>query len=100
MAGAVDELLAAARLGDDGARRAVDLLAGDVGPHGLEYGLLGGPHDLEHLALLGDGRAHVNGAGRVGAVAIVEAAEVEHDHVAFLDRPLACLVMRVRAGGP
>ena len=39
----------------------------------------------------------MDGAGGVRAVAVLDAAEVEDDHVAFLDRPLAHLVMRVGA---
>src|ERR1700742_5392523 len=67
VAGAVDEVLAVAGVGDDLAGRAVDLLAGHAGAHGLEAGLLGPADDLEDLALLGGGLADMHRAGRVRA---------------------------------
>ena len=67
------------------------------GPHRLEAGLLGRAHDVVDLALLVGRLADVDGAGGVGAVAVLEAAEVEHDHVAVLDHPVARLVVRVGA---
>jgi hypothetical protein len=53
-----------------------------------------------HLALLVGRLADVHGAGRVRAVAVLDAAEVEHDHVAVLDHALAHLVVGVGAVGP
>ena len=97
MADAVDEVLAVAGVGDHLARGAVDLLAGDARAHGLEAGLLRAADDLVDLALLVGRLADVDGAGGVGAVAVLEAAEVEHDHVALLDDPVAHLVVRVGA---
>src|SRR4051794_25239659 len=52
VADAMDEVLAIAGVRDDLARRAVDLLAGHAGAHGLEARLLRAADDLEHLALL------------------------------------------------
>src|SRR4051812_3128906 len=70
VADAVDEVLAVAGVGDDLARRAVDVLAGHAGADGLEPGLLRAADDLEHLALLGGGlAADVHRARRVRAVA-------------------------------
>ena len=43
--------------------------------------------------------SYVHGAGDVRAVAVLDAAEVHHDHVPVLDHPLADLVMRVGAVG-
>ena len=99
VADAVDEVLAVAGVGDHLARGAVDLLAGDARADRLEAGLLGAADDLVHLALLVGRLADVHGAGRVGAVAVLDAAEVQHDHVAVLDHPLADLVVRVGAVG-
>ena len=101
VADAVDEVLAVAGVGDHLARGAVDLLARDPRPHRLEGGLLGLADDVVDLsAPRSVGASDVHGAGRVGPVAVLEAAEVEHDHVALLDRALAHLVMRVGAVGP
>jgi hypothetical protein len=50
-----------------------------------------------HLALLVRRLADVDGPRRVRAVAVPEAAEVEHDHVAVLDLALAELVVRAGA---
>ena len=70
------------------------------GRHRLEARLLRAADDLVHLALLVGGLADVDRAARVGAVAVLEAAEVEDDHVALLDRPVARLVVRVGAVRP
>ena len=95
--GSVDEVLAVTGVGDHLARRAVDLLALDARPHRLEAGLLRAPHELVDLALLVGRLADVDGAGRVRAVAVLDAAEVEDDHVAFLDHTLVELVVGVGA---
>src|SRR5262249_54834248 len=92
VADAVDEALAVAGGGDPLPGRPVDLLARHTRAHGLEARLLGAPDDLEHLTLLLGGLAHVDGARGVGAVAVLEPAEVQDDHVAVLDRALARLV--------
>ena len=52
------------------------------------------------LAFLVGGFSHVDGARGVGAVAVLQAAEVEDDHVAVLDRAVAGLVVRVGAVRP
>ena len=97
VADAVDEVLAVAGVGDHlRAARSISWQA-TPGPDGLEAGLLGCADDLVDLALLVGRLADVDRAGRVRAVAVLEAAEVEHDHVAVLDRPLAGLVVRVGA---
>ena len=93
----VDELLAVPRVGDDAPRGPVDLLALDARPHGLEARLLRSPDDLVDLAFVVGRLADVDGAGRVRAVAVLDPAEVEHDHVAFLDHALAELVVGVGA---
>ena len=62
-------------------------------------GLLRLPDDLVDLALLVGRLADVDRARGVRAVAVLEAAEVEDDHVAVLDHPLAGLVVRVGAVG-
>jgi hypothetical protein len=49
-------------------------------------GLLRAAHDLEYVALLVGRLADVHRAGRVGPVAVLDAAEVHDDHVAALDR--------------
>ena len=46
-------------------------------------GLLGRAHHVVDALLLGAGLADVDGTGGVGAVAVLEAAEVEDDHVAL-----------------
>src|SRR3954452_325913 len=94
---AMDEAVAVAGVGDHPARGAVDLLAGHAGAHRLVARLLRAPHHLEDLALLRGRLADVDRARRVGAVAVLEPAEVEHDHVTRLDPPVARLVMRVGA---
>ena len=99
VADAVDEVLPVAGLGDHGACGAIDLLALDARADRLEPRLLRSPHDLVHLAFLVGGLADMNRAGRVRSVAVLEAAEVEHHHVAVLDDPVAHLVVRVRAVG-
>ena len=53
-----------------------------------------------HLAFLVRRLAHMDGARSIRAVAVLEAAEVEHDHVAVLDRAVAGLVVRVGAVRP
>ena len=53
-----------------------------------------------YFAFLGRGLAHVDGPGCVGAVAVLQPAEIEHDHVALPNRAVAGLVMRVRAVRP
>src|SRR6185436_2689417 len=88
---------AVAGVGDHLARGAVDLLAGYAGPHGLEAGLLGAPDDLVHLALLVGRLADVHAARGVRAVAVLQPAEVEDDHVAVLDPAVTRLVVRVGA---
>ena len=98
--GAVDEAVAVAGLGDDGTRRSVDLLARHAGADGLESGLLRVPDELVDGALLVGRLAHVDCPRRVGAVPVLQPAEVEHDHVALLDHARAGLVMRVRAVRP
>ena len=60
----------------------VDLLARDTRPDRLERGLLGRADDLVDLALLVRRLADVHRAGGVGAVAVLEAAEVEDHRVA------------------
>src|SRR4051794_10420032 len=75
MPDAVDEVLAVAGVGDHLASGAVDPLAGDPGADGLEAGLLGLAHDLVDRALLVGRLADVDGASRVGAIAVLEAAE-------------------------
>ena len=54
-------------------------------------------HDLVHLADLRGRLADADRAGGVGAVAVHQPAEVEHDRVADLDDPVARLVVRVGA---
>ena len=98
--GPVDEPLAVARIGDHPAGGAVDLLARDPGPHGLEAGLLGALDDLVHVALLVGRLAHVHRARRVRAVTVHDPAEVEDDHVALLDHARSELVVRVGAVRP
>ena len=66
-------------------------------PDRLEARLLRAADDLVHLALLVGGLADMDRAARVGAVAVLEPTEVEDDHVALLDRPIARLVVRVGA---
>ena len=97
VAGAVDELLAVPRVGDHLPGGPVDLLARDARPDRLDARLLGLPHDLVHLADLGGRLADADGAAGVRAVAVHQAAEVEDDRVARLDRPVAGLVVRVGA---
>src|SRR5690606_24389032 len=97
--GAVDEVLAVAGVGDDRAGRPVDVLAGGAGAHGAESGLLGGAYEVVDAALLVGGLPDVHGAGGVGAVAVLQAAEVEDDHVAVGDDAVAGLVVRVGAVG-
>ena len=99
VADAVDEVLAVPGVGDHLAGDAVDVLACDARAHRLERGLLRAPGRSRDLALLGGRFADVDRARRVRAVAVLEAAEVEHDHVAVLDRAVAGLVVRVGAVG-
>ena len=99
MACAVDEVLAIAGVGDHLAGHAVDLLAGDPGLDRLEGRLLGLAHDLEHLAFLLGGLTDVDRPGGIGSVAVLDAAEVQDDHVAVLDGPLTDLVVGVGAVG-
>src|SRR4051812_44513286 len=91
VAGAVDESLAVAGIGDHTPGRAVDVLAGDADADRFDRGLLRAADDLVHLGLLRGRLAHVDGASHVRAVAILGAAEVEHDRVALLDDAIALL---------
>src|SRR3954462_14085731 len=61
--------------------------------------LLRAPDDLVHLAFLVRRLADVDGAGDVRPVAVAQPAQVEHDHVAHPDHPLAHVVVRVGAVG-
>ena len=89
MAVAVAEVRAVARVGDDLPGRAVDGLAGDAGLGGGDAGELGLEDRLvDQLHLVG-GVTQGHGAGHVGAVVLVDHAEVHGDEVAGLELPLA-----------
>src|SRR6476620_7381552 len=95
--GAMDELGAVPRLGDDRTRHPVDLLAGHAGPDGVEARLLGGPHDVVHLLHLVARFTDRHRARRVRTVAVPQPPEVQHDRVAGLDHAVAGLVVRIGA---
>ena len=99
VSGAVDEVVAVAGVRDHCARCAVDVLAGDAGAYRLECGLLGAADDLENVPFLVSWLADVDGAGGIRSVAVLDAAEVEHHHVAGLDGALADLMVRIGAVG-
>ena len=81
-------------------RGAVDLLAGDARPTASKPACWALANDVVDLAFLVGRVADVDGARGVGAVAVHEPAEVQHDHVAVLDHPLPRLVVRVGPVGP
>lgn len=89
MAGAVAEALAVAGLGDDIAGDFVDLRRGHTGRDGRLGRLLGAQHDIIDLAHLVAGLTHRHGAGHIGVVAVLAGAEIDGDHVPFLDLPIA-----------
>ena len=100
VAGAVDEPVAVAGVGDQPPRGAIDLLARRPRAHCLEPRRVGARDHVVDLALLGGRLADVDGAGDVGGVAALDAAEVEHDHVALLDLSTRDLVVGVGAVRP
>lgn len=99
VAGAVDEVGAVSGVVDDRAGGAVDLLAGDSRAYRAETGLLGLADEVVDALFVVAGFADVDRARGVGAVAVLEAAEVEDDHVAPLDDAVADLVVRVGSVG-
>src|SRR6185437_9630919 len=95
VAGAVDEPLAVAGVGDDPARRPVDALGGDAGLDADGGRFLGVVEDLEVLREFVRSAADRVGASAVGAVARRHRpADVNHDDVAVLDDPVGDLVVR------
>src|SRR5690606_24613481 len=101
VAGAVDEVVAVAGLGDDVAGGGVDRLARDAGADGFAGGVLGTPQHLVVGGEVGRGLADAVHAGGVGAVAAGHlAADVDHDRLAGLDDPVGDVVVRAGAVGP
>src|SRR5512133_2104412 len=95
VSGAMDELLAIARSCDDLPRRPVNLLTTHTGTYGIHSGLLRLPDNLVNLSNLRCRLPDADCTGRVRAVAVPKAAEVEHDRVTRLDHPVPRLMMRI-----
>ena len=94
VAEAVAEVLAVAGLGDDVARGGVDLIAGDAGAGGGDTGKLRFEDDVVDVLHFVGSVADGDGSGHVGAVAMLEAAEVHGHEVALVDDLVAGDAMR------
>ena len=70
---------------DDRPARRVDRFAGDARPDGGGSGEMRPQDGLVNRALLFGRRADKESAGHVRAVALIAAAEIEHDRIALLD---------------
>ena len=92
MARAVHERVAPSRRDDHVAARGVDRRAVGARAHRVAPRPLALAHDVPDPPGVGPGIADAHRAGHVGAVAVDDAAEVDHDELAPLDDP------RARAG--
>ncbi len=85
---------------DHRSRGPIDLADRDPGAHDGSRGRLRLLHDGMHLGQQPIGLPHRKRPGRVAAVPVEHAAEVEHDGIAGLDRPRGRFVMRRGRVGP
>ena len=88
VAGRVRERVGPTRVGDDVARRAVDVGALDVGGDRVASGLLALEHDVVEMTGVGAGIADRDRARHVGAVAVDDATEVAHDELVAADHTI------------
>ena len=86
---AVAEIVSVARILNDLPGGGVDALAGHAGPGGGNPGALGLQHDVVDLLHLLGGLAHGDGAGHVGTVPPVDAAEVHGKEATWLHHGVA-----------
>ena len=100
VAGAMDEVLAEAGVGDHLAAGRIDVLGGHarLAPHRSRSCWAAAEHVVQAAELVGRAlivvAGHPERARDVRAVALEPAADVEHDRLAGLDHPLARLVVR------
>ncbi len=101
VAGAVDEVLAVAPLGDDAPGHRIHVLARGADHGGVDGGSLGLLEDQVEVAQLGGWFAGVHAAGDVGAVAVGHgASEVAQDDLPGPDHPGPGIVVRAGGVGP
>ena len=97
VSGAMDEVLAVARVLNDLARGAVELTHGQTRAHGGASGLIGAAaHVVDALLLIGGGLEE-HGARHVAAIAFVHQAHIQDHRVASLQAGLVVVVVRLRA---